>query len=95
VQLDWNFEPEKNYEAAVTITSPYDKLKVLSISGKTHLDDYDLRINYNNDTSITSYGKINYQTKSLDVTVESSFEYLKYGVKNLRKCFYSEVFLGA
>jgi hypothetical protein len=88
VQLDWNFEPEKNYEAAVTITSPYDKLRLLSISGKTHLDDYDLRINYNNDTSINSFGKMNFQTKSLDVTVESSFEYLKYGVKVNRKYVY-------
>lgn len=81
MQLDWNFEPQKKYEAGITLTSPYDKLRLLSISGKTHLDDYELRINYNNDTSINSNGKINYQTKNLDITVESSFEYLKYEFK--------------
>jgi hypothetical protein len=93
VQLEWYFEPGKNYEAAVTITSPYDKLRVLSISGQTHLDDYELRISYNNETTINSNGKINYQTKNLDVTVESSFEYLKYCLKILKCLFYLQIFV--
>ncbi|CAB3385673.1 Hypothetical predicted protein [Cloeon dipterum] len=86
VQLDWNFEPPKEYAVTVTVLSPYDKLKSLTIGGKLSrdmseesllLDSAEFNVNYNNATFINSRGTLNYQTKNIEINVDSSIKNLE------------------